>query len=229
MTHNPFESAARAYELETARITALAKAQIDWATAAKIGEEVHGLAITNEGRELALQRARNQLRRLDAERVDREREANRLREHGRNLALYRDGHRLDGLNRQKVWAAFRVLHRGAPSRLLHDWMGTIYGPELLFDQSAWRWVSIGGRPTVPVYPDRAYQLLEFLIWQDEVHQQAVAIVGSFPWRATVAAFEALDAFYGGEVGRLEGEIANIEGGDVAALGLAELIRPEAVK
>src|SRR5687767_2766607 len=110
-TNSPFDNAAKAYELETARITALAKAQIDLMTAAKIGEEIHGLQITNAGRELALQRARNQLRRLDAERVERDREAKRLRKFGRDLSLYRDGDLLDGLGRQKVWAAFRALDR----------------------------------------------------------------------------------------------------------------------
>ncbi|MBN8625206.1 MAG: hypothetical protein J0M17_06945 [Planctomycetes bacterium] len=223
--HDPFFTVHKAFELETKRIETLANAQLTLMNAAKVGEEIHGLAITNAGRELALQRARNQLRRLDAQRNEREREARRLTQAGLNLAFYRKD--LTGKNlgavRQNVWAGFEALLQVVPSSVEATWFGTPIDRDKALAPSCWLWKSAGDQPTTPAFPAEMDDVFDLLAFQSKNRGSVVVVFNSFAWRATNDALQLIIDAKQQEVDNLEEEIAKIVSGDPEALKLAQLL------
>jgi hypothetical protein len=227
--HDPFFTIHKAFELETKRIEVLANAQLTLMNAAKVGAEIDGIKITNKVKELALQRAQNQLRRLDAQRVDREREARRLMQAGINLAFYRKD--LTGKNlgaiRQNVWAGFDALLQVVPESVESAWFDTPVDPDKVLAPKCWVWKSAGDQKTTPEFPDEMDDVFDLLVFQSKMRASVVVVFNSAAWRATNKAFQVLIDAKKAEVEKLEEEIAAIEAGDDKALKLVELLKPSA--
>jgi hypothetical protein len=215
-----FENQAEAYKLETERLTALANAHKTLLEAAEIGARVDGINITNEIRELGLRRAIAALRRIDADRAVNEREERRLREHGRNLAFYREGHNLPLLMIQKVWAAFKVFHGMTPYSLLESWLKTPVDSEMATYSGSWVI-----RSKKVKLPDEISNLASLVGFQSENHQYAAVKANSYPHLMTMQAFDAMDFAAKKKIELIKAEIEKIKAGEPEALRLAELLKP----
>lgn len=113
-----FDNASKAYELETRRLEAVSQAQERAMQTASIAEKVVEQHLGNVRLGFTIQEYCRSVLAFRQSIAERHRAAERYKRFGQQLAMYNDGHRLDGVSRQNVWAAFTVINRLSPASVM---------------------------------------------------------------------------------------------------------------
>lgn len=205
-----FSNAARAYELATKRVEALAEARLKDAQAGLIDEQTLNQRLNNICKSISIKEFKSALERYHLKRDDRARKVANLSDHATNINHYKLGHRISDYVRQKCWAAYKVFVAMAPSSIIITWAASQYVPR--DEDENWVGRTISGK-TVPLKtPNTVSNVAQLLDWQYENHTTVVVKFASKPHLDSMGALALLSEALALQVAKHEKDIEDIKAG-----------------
>lgn len=211
-----FEQFTRRAELELQFIRALSEARAQEFKNASVEAHVVNQRLTNVTKSKSIAEFEHDIARFNAHRREQEVAIRNIQRHAQNLNFYKLGHRVAGIVRQNIWAAYKVFVMSASMDLLVGWSKRAF----VIDQLHPDWFmlkTVGGQEwSVP--NDASLKLLaiknvgQMIDWQLEYHEKCSVVFGSPPHVETCLAFAELCNSAKADVAAFEKSLAELRAG-----------------